>query len=181
VSKPERLPCVLSLSILATCIPPKQAGADSRELGDYLRIVIPVYSLGYAMHEEGYEGAEQLGYSVLSAQLTSELSKKATQEKRPDYKAGNKKDSFPSGHATGAFSGAMFIHKRYGFKQSIIPYLLAGITGYSRVEARRHHVHDILGAAAISAFYTWILVDGQSKISLSADPDSIKIDYKTNF
>jgi membrane-associated phospholipid phosphatase len=156
------------------------AHAGTREFGDYLRIMVPVYALGMTATETDYEGVKQLTYSVASAQMTSELLKIATQEKRPDYEDGDKKNSFPSGHATGAFSAAMFIHKRYGFKQSVVPYMLAGITGYSRIEAKRHHFHDVLGGAVIAGIYTWVFVDEKQNMSFECSPGFVRIGYKVD-
>ncbi len=134
------------------------------------------------MSESDYTGAKQWTYSVLSSQLTSELLKKATKRKRPDYKEGDKRDSFPSGHTASAFSGATFIHKRYGLKQAIIPYTMAGFVGYSRVQAKRHHKTDVIAGALISSFYTWIFVDKENNnLSLTTDRESTKLEYKTNF
>lgn len=133
------------------------------------------------MNEEGYKGIEQLAYSVISTQVACELLKKVTQEKRPNYEIGNTKDSFPSGHAAGAFSGAMFIHRRYGFKKSIVLYCLAIYTGYSRVIAKRHYIHDVLGGAVIAGICTYIFVDKKNKFSISVNSDEIKLNFEKHF
>lgn len=153
-----------------------------REIGDLLNVAIPSYALGLAMSEEDYTGAKQWTYSVLSSQLTSELLKKATKRKRPDYEEGDKRDSFPSGHTASAFSGATFIHKRYGFKQAVIPYAAAGFVGYSRVQAKRHHKTDVIAGALLSSFYTWVFVDKKdNNLSFTTDGETTKLEYKTNF
>jgi hypothetical protein len=59
-----------------------------------------------------------------------------THQKRPNYKEGDIKKSFSSGHTSSAFAGASFIQRRYGFKQAIIPYGLAIATGASRIYAK---------------------------------------------
>ncbi len=156
-----------------------------REIGDVMRIAIPMYAAGYSVREEGYEGLTQLTFSLLSAQVTSELLKVIVKEKRPDYEPGAKRNSFPSGHAVGAFSGAMFLHKRYGFKQSIVPYALATLTAYSRVEAKKHYVHDVIAGAVISGIWTWIFVDKYEKkdpsVFVSYDGESIRFSYRITF
>lgn len=153
-----------------------------REIGDLFNVAIPSYALGLAMSESDYTGTKQWTYSVLSSQITSELLKKATKRKRPDYEEGDKRDSFPSGHTAAAFSGATFIHKRYGLKQAIIPYTMAGFVGYSRVQAKRHHKTDVIAGALISSFYNWVFVDkADNNLSFITDGETTKLEYKTNF
>ena len=65
-------------------------------------------------------------------------------------------DSFPSGHTSTAFQGAAFIQKRYGWKYGAPAYVAASFVGYSRVEADKHHLEDVIAGAAIgilSSYY----------------------------
>jgi len=43
--------------------------------------------------------------------------------------------------------GLVLIHMRYGIKASIIPYIAAIFTGYSRVASNRHYTHDVIAGA----------------------------------
>ncbi len=64
--------------------------------------------------------------------------------------------SFPSDNTANAFMGAGFIHKRYGWNYSVPAYIAATFVGYSRVEADKHYVEDVIAGAAIgllSSFY----------------------------
>ncbi len=75
--------------------------------------------------------------------------------------------SFPSGHASAAFSGASFIQKRYGWQYGIPAYLAASFVGYSRVEADQHYVEDVLAGAAIGIISTFIFADSyQEKVAV---------------
>ena len=160
----------------------KSATARSvREIGDALRVIIPAYAFGLSMNEEGYDGAKQFGASILSSQITVEALKKITHKKRPDYKEGDKMDSFPSGHAAAAFSGATFIHKRYGLKRAILPYLGATFVAYSRVESDRHHVSDVVGGAVVASLYTLLFVDKAPNTTLYADSNGVGINYNLKF
>jgi membrane-associated phospholipid phosphatase len=126
------------------------------DLGDIAMFLANGWALGMTMTEQDYEGTAQYLESMLGAQLTTEVIKtRIIHEERPN---GLNNESFPSGHATGAFSASMFIHKRYGWKQSLVPYGLALFTGFSRVHTRMHYVHDVLGGAAVSALFTWMFV-----------------------
>jgi len=149
-------------------------------LGDVMMVMAPAYALGMAFMSHDYEGMLQLGSSVLAAQIAVESLKLLELETRPN---GTDRKSFPSGHAAGAFSGAMFVHKRYGWKPALVPYGMSLVASWARVSSGAHYVHDVLAGAAISAFFTWILVgkympDG---VSVSADPESVKLGFNIKF
>ncbi|MCY2686042.1 phosphatase PAP2 family protein [Salinimicrobium sp. TH3] len=72
---------------------------------------------------------------------------KYTINKRRPFNDGGQ--AFPSGHTSITFQAASFIHRRYGFKYSIPGYLLAGWTGYSRINATRHDGYDVLAGAVV--------------------------------
>ena len=151
------------------------------KLGDMMMVMTPAYALGLTASEDNFDGALQLIASVAAAQLAAEGIKSLELEERPN---GSDKKSFPSGHATAAFSGAMFVHKRYGFKHAIVPYIMAGITGWARVEADAHYWHDVLGGAAVAALFTWAFVDKYdtgTNIAISGDTNSAKINFSTKF
>ncbi|MBO4626018.1 MAG: phosphatase PAP2 family protein [Alphaproteobacteria bacterium] len=132
------------------------AGRSLGDLGDISMFLANGWALGMTMMEQDYEGTAQYLESMLGAQLTTEIIKtRIIHETRPN---GLNNESFPSGHATGAFSAPMFIHKRYGWKQSLIPYGLAIFTGFTRVHTRMHYTHDVLAGAAVSALFTWMFV-----------------------
>ena len=148
--------------------------------GDMMLVMTPAYALGLSIMANDYKGALQLGESVLAGQIASEGIKSLKIETRP-----NKKDkkSFPSGHAVGAFSSAMYVHKRYGLRYAITPYVMSIFTGYTRVKTRAHYWHDVAAGAAVSALFTWILVDEYIPhgTTLSADSESIRIGFNTQF
>lgn len=152
----------------------------SRTLSDVGRWGNPIYALGLSTAEKDNEGTIQLFISAIGAQIASETLKKITKEKRPDYTDGAPRNSFPSGHAVGAFSGAMFIHKRYGLQYAVVPYLFAAYTGFERVDSKRHHLHDVLAGAAVSALFTWGFVSKYNdKFTFAVDEDSVRLQYKT--
>ena len=126
------------------------------DLGDVAMFLVNGWAIGMTAAEKDWTGTLQYAESMLGAQLTTEIIKtRIIHETRPN---GLDTESFPSGHATGAFSAPMFIHRRYGWKQALIPYGLAIFTGFSRVHARMHYTHDVLAGAAVSALFTWMFV-----------------------
>jgi len=64
--------------------------------------------------------------------------------------------SFPSGHTSIAFMGAVFFHFYVGIYWAIIPYLLAALTAYSRVSAKKHWIRDVIAGAVLGIFVTYL-------------------------
>jgi membrane-associated phospholipid phosphatase len=101
------------LFVVLLALPNGQLQANSlQKAGDALQFVVPAYAFGLAMREETNEGIKQFAYSLISSQVTVHVLKKVTNQKRPCFKEGDKKNSFPSGHTSSAFAGATFVHKR---------------------------------------------------------------------
>ena len=174
---------ILSIAPPAIFCAPANAGgpfSNPNSLGDVMMVMVPAYALGMTVMARDWVGTLELGGSVLAAQLASEGIKALELERRPngsDYK------SLPSGHAAGAFSAAMFVHKRYGWKPALIPYGMSLVTGWSRVKARAHYWHDVLAGAAVSALFTWILVDKYipDGVNIAVDADGVAVEFKTEF
>ncbi|MDR2603667.1 MAG: phosphatase PAP2 family protein [Puniceicoccales bacterium] len=174
--------CIVLILILAIFTPVGQLGANGfQRAGDILQFALPVYAFGLSCGEEGYEGSKQFIYSLSASLLSVHVLKETTHQKRPNYQEGDKKRSFPSGHTSSAFSGASFIHRRYGFKQAIVPYGLAIATGMSRVQAKKHHVRDVIAGAVISCLWSWCFVEKKTNVIVDADGEFTKIAYEVNF
>lgn len=172
------------LSFLVLLVAPTQAHAgpftNKNKLGDLMMVMTPAYALGMTVMSKDWQGSLQLAESVLGAQLATEGIKALELEKRPN---GEDRKSFPSGHAAGAFSGAMFVHRRYGWGPALIPYGMSLVAGWSRVNARAHYWHDVLAGAAVSALFTWVLVDKYvpNGVSVGVDSDGVRVGFKTEF
>jgi len=65
--------------------------------------------------------------------------------------------SFPSGHTSAAFAAASLIDDNSGGLLGVSAYGLAGMTGYSRMDAGRHYPSDVLAGAAIGILTAQIL------------------------
>lgn len=57
--------------------------------------------------------------------------------------------SFPSGHASTAFSLATVASHHYGWKVGVPAYAVAAGIGLSRVESNRHHLSDVIAGATL--------------------------------
>ena len=167
------------LALVIHSSPSASAKSTIEHWGDMTQVIVPAYALGMAMQEDDWEGALHFGYSFAAMQASVIGLKFLIHEERPD---GSNNRSFPSGHTAAAFSGATFIHKRYGIERAIVPYALAGFTGYSRVYAKKHYWHDVVAGAAISGLFTWIFVDDyHNNVQLLVSPNSVAVEFKMEF
>ncbi len=130
-----------------------RAKGKTETAGDILLIAIPTTAFGstYYFHDPA---ARHQFYKSFFTNLGLTLATKfIVSKKRPD---GSDNNSFPSGHTSVTFQGAVFIHKRYGWKIAIPAYLGASFVGFSRVYSDRHFIEDVVAGAAlgaISSFY----------------------------
>lgn len=90
--------------------------------------------------------------SAMSLLMTTGL-KTVVSEKRPGYPDDD--NSFPSGHAAGAFSFAGVVAARHGWGWGFAAHALAGFVAVSRVNDDFHYLHDIMAGATIGAAYAW--------------------------
>ncbi|MBR3510732.1 MAG: phosphatase PAP2 family protein [Alphaproteobacteria bacterium] len=177
----------LKIIILSVCIlfgifnqAKAEKNDDIERLGDLMMVMSPAYAWGMTVNEKDFDGTVQFAELMLSTQLAVEGIKAFNLEERPNH---NNKRSFPSGHSAAAFSGAMFVHKRYGWKPALVPYAMGLITAWSRVETKAHYIHDTIAGAAISALFTWVLVDKYvpENVCINADTTGASITIKTKF
>lgn len=83
--------------------------------------------------------------ALASSFLLTEGLKASVRERRPD---GTDRGSFPSEHASLAFTVAT-TGARFHPREAPYWYLGAALIGESRVEERKHYVHDVLAGAAL--------------------------------
>ena len=77
------------------------------------------------------------------------------------------KHSFPSFHASAAFSCASFIQQRYGWAYGIPAYLAASFIGYSRIESKNHYFGDVIAGAAIGVIPNLIFTKPYKDITVT--------------
>jgi len=149
--------------------------------GDFFQIAIPLSGLGYTYRSNDIVGRKQFWKTYLSSLSFTYLLKGTINKERPN---GDCCESFPSGHTSAAFAGAMFINNRYGFKFGIPSILLASFVGYSRVYAKKHYWEDVLAGALISVissiFYTTNRNTNNENVSFFFHPlnNQISISFK---
>lgn len=130
--------------------------ADAVETsGDVLRWAIPAGAGAVAWRRDDAEGLRQFAWSFAGTAVSTLALKKLVDKERPNGDS----EAFPSGHAATAFAGATFLHRRYGWRDALPAYVLAGYVGWTRVHADEHEVEDVLGGAVLAAAWSWWLVD----------------------
>ena len=117
-------------------------------------MALPLAALGMTFYDKDREGRFQFAKSFGLSTLATVALKETVDKTRPD---GECCDAFPSGHASTAFVGAAFIHRRYGLKRAIPAYVAAAYVGYTRVDADRHSSEDVIAGAAIGFLSSWFL------------------------
>ena len=128
---------------------------DITDAGDVLTIALPLSAwLGTAIAKDK-EGAIMFTKSFASTMIITSVGKEIAAKYRPQ---GESTQSFPSGHASSAFSGASFLYTRYGKAYGIPAYALAAFTAYSRVNANAHHIDDVMAGASVGLFNNWFFV-----------------------
>ena len=155
------------------------AQSNTQKAGDILSVAIPALAYGMTFVEDDPEGRIGFYKSYGATMLTTVALKYTVREKRPDN---NDRDSFPSGHTSSAFSGASFVHRRYGFGYALPLYLGAIYTAYSRVHVHRHHTRDVIAGALIGTAWSWYFVDPKEKLSVTPEVDDrykgVQVQYR---
>jgi membrane-associated phospholipid phosphatase len=96
-----------------------------------------------------------IGEAFAGAAATDYLLKSLVKRPRPGDTPGTGigTHSFPSGHATTAFTAATLIERNSGLAVGLPAYAVAAFTGFERVEAGRHYPSDVLAGAAIGTLF----------------------------
>ncbi|MCP5077873.1 MAG: phosphatase PAP2 family protein [Psychromonas sp.] len=132
--------------------------------GDFLEIAMPLAAVGVTYYHEDMQGFKELTYSLSATALTTILLKKTVEKDRPDASGD---DAFPSGHAAITFSSASFLERRYGWEYGVPAYLLASWTAYTRVDANKHEVEDVLAGAAVGYLFSYLFVSEYKDLKIA--------------
>lgn len=132
------------------------AGEDAETAGDVLRVALPAAAFVLTVKRDDREGRRQFYRSFGATVATTWLLKETVDKERPD---GQGDDAFPSGHASMAFQGAAFIHRRYGIRSAWPAYALAGFVAWTRVDSEQHDEADVLAGAGLGIASAFLLVE----------------------
>ncbi len=141
------------------------ARGKTERAGDILTLLIPSVAYGTTLVNGDKEGQMEFYKSYGSTVVLTSILKETVRERRPNNSSSTA--SFPSGHASSAFSGATFIHKKYGIEYAIPAYLGAIYTGYSRVYAEKHYTHDVIAGALLGMGLSWYFTSDKGSVTVS--------------
>jgi membrane-associated phospholipid phosphatase len=154
------------------------AKSTTERAGDLLALLLPAAAFSTTLYYDDREGQIEFYKSYAFTMASTMVLKYSIDEKRPDTQ---ERDSFPSGHTASAFAGASFIHKRYGWQYALPAYLGAIYTGYSRVDAKRHHTQDVVAGAFLAIASSWYFTSTYKNVeifpSFGENKNSINLHY----
>ena len=157
-------------------ITPKKSTVQT--IGDVIIIAMPAATVGTSLLIGDTGGAWQFTKGILLNEVITRAVKYSVNKPRPDNSNDN---AFPSGHTSVAFHSAGYIHRRYGFKYSIPAYALAGFTGASRIDSKKHDIIDVIAGAAIGLGTNLILTTEYQQEHMQITFNSQDGDYLLGF
>jgi len=143
--------------IFTTCAAFPAAAAENgfTTYGDVARYALPAGAAILALSKDDTEGLKQLFASGAVTLSTTYALKYAVDDTRPN---GGRR-SFPSGHTAWAFTGAAFIHHRYGWEWGVPAEFAATAVAISRIDGNYHRWRDVVASAVIAHTSAFFLVD----------------------
>ncbi len=127
------------------------------------------------------EKLQHLSEAYILTQGFTQVIKLVTHRERPD---GSNRFSFPSAHTSGSFAVASSLNQFYGSAASIPTYVLAILSGLSRINDNKHWLSDVLSGALLGQ----LLGDGfarlyheQSRSSAKAGKTEVLILFSFSF
>ena len=158
---------IASLLLLFAFVPCATA-SDIATAGDAAAVATVLAAGGITIARDDKEGMVQLTKAaILDVSATMGL-KYTIHERRPD---GSDNRSFPSAHTSVSFASAEYLRKRYGWEYGLPAYTLASFVAYSRVEANKHHVKDVIAGAAIGIGSSYIFTTPNHRYNFSVEAD----------
>ena len=149
----------------------KILGKSAAKLGDYWGIAGQFIILSRLKL-----GSDEFNYAtsaIIANGLCTYGIKFITGRIRPD---GANRRSFPSGHTSSSFLAATIADDLYGSKIGVPAYLLAGLTGLSRIHDNKHYLSDVIFGASLGiALGKGFGNDVQKKTLQKIDDGGIKI------
>jgi membrane-associated phospholipid phosphatase len=121
--------------------------------GDVIFVALPAIAFGTTFLKKDKEGSQQFVKSFLVNFTTTAALKILIHKQRPNMENFN---AFPSGHTSVSFQGASFIQRRYGWKYGLPAYVLAGFTGFTRINADKHDFTDVFAGALLGIGSTYL-------------------------
>lgn len=141
--------------------------AASGSAGDAATVALPLVAAGISLYYDDSDGLWQLVKSEGSTLAITQLLKATVRETRPN---GQDQRSFPSRHASVAFSAAQFMQMRGGWAYGVPAYIVATAVAADRVHLREHHVKDVVAGALVGIASSAYFTDRRYGVSVGYSP-----------
>ncbi len=145
----------VGLAVFALPFSPAFAGETFTTYGDVGRYALPAGAAILSLTQDDTAGLKQLLASGAVTLGATYALKYAVDDTRPN---GGRR-SFPSGHTAWAFTGAAFIHYRYGWEWGLPAELAATAVAVSRVDGNFHRWRDVIASAVLAHTSAYFLVE----------------------
>ena len=150
---------MLAGASLLTASPASASDKGWDDASTVARDALIIAALGVPLVEHDGKGLKQAVFSLGATQAATSGLKAVIHEDRPDHSDDN---SFPSGHTSMSFASAATLEKRYGWKVGLPAHVVAAFVAVARVEARKHHVHDVIVGGAIGEAAGWLITTNRN-------------------
>ncbi|MHC4264819.1 MAG: phosphatase PAP2 family protein [Planctomycetota bacterium] len=157
---------------------------NARDYSDDLKDILEAEAIVTAILTPSGKEADRWGLAAFGATVgATDVLKDVTDRQRPDKSNDN---SFPSGHASRAFSAATLSNKNLKYIEmndtirtglQITNTVMASGVAWARVEGERHYPSDVLFGAALGHFLTAFIHDAflnlpEDKVQLGVYPNN---------
>ena len=146
--------------------------AGSGSASDAAAVALPLVAAGISLYNDDGEGMWQLVKSEAATLAITEVLKSSVHEKRPN---GQDDRSFPSRHASVAFSAAQFMQLRGGWAYGIPAYIVATAVAADRVHLREHYTKDVIAGAALGIASSTYFTDSRYRLTMGYLPSDRSI------
>lgn len=157
------------LTVLALSVSAQGALAGSGSAGDAATVALPLIAAGISLYHDDGEGVWQLAKSEAATLVLTEALKVSVRERRPN---GQDQRSFPSRHASVAFSAAQFMQMRGGWAYGIPAYVVAAAIAADRVQLREHYTKDVIAGAVVGIATSAYFTDKRYRVGVGYLPGS---------
>ncbi|MDR1906877.1 MAG: phosphatase PAP2 family protein [Puniceicoccales bacterium] len=131
-------------------------------VGNFLQVVIPGLGCYISLIRKDKIGVKQFVRTVLVTALITHAIKWATYHMNIGIRPSGGMKSFPSGHTSSSFQGALFLSKRYGWKWGIPAIVLASLAAYSRIYGQYHHWRDVIAGFLVALLVNKLFVTSRT-------------------
>lgn len=168
------------LGMLLLVAPAEAEDRAWSRVADTGSIGVPVAAGLYSLYIGDRDGTRELVYSWGAAMAATWALKETVSSTRPN----GEDQGFPSRHTVSAFSGASFVHYRYGLDKAWPAYAVGALVGYARIEDNKHHWEDVIAGAALANLTAWWLTSEYKPpvpVELSFQPSRKTLSFRTSF